>query len=265
MEINFKKPLLVAGAFLIGSTLGFADTVGVAGGTPAWQTWTTAQLNSTTAWGTAPANNPTNNPYWNSLSWDGTNKNVGFCLTGTSNCASPVAPGNLPYLGQSNGKAFTDFFFNSSGGTVTATFDSGIAGYEASDSIGWYEVSNPTQLHTLFSGVTAAGKTASFTPTGEYGLVFTDAAIDDTFYSNTALGSDSTYQHFAVFQQASNSYFVGAEDLPSSGTDFDYNDMLIQLTSSNTSAPEPGAVALVGSGLIGLGFLRTRRKAVKIS
>lgn len=262
MGINLIKQLPFAALLVIGSSLAYADTVGVVGGTVAWQSWNTSQLNQTTSWGKAPTNSATNNPYWNNLSWDGANKNVGFCLVSTSNCGSPVAPGNIPYLGQSNGSAFLNVYFNNTGGPVTATFDAQIAGNAAQDTIGWYEVSNPSQLHVLFSGVTTAGQTVTFNPTGEYGLYFADTAVSDTFYSDAALGSDSSYQHFAIFQQSSSSYFVGAEDLPSSNTDFDYNDMVIQLKSSpgpNTPTPEPGAMALVASGLLGLGFLRTRR------
>lgn len=267
MTIKFGRQASLTTLFLIGSGLSFGDSVAVPGQNPSqvWQSWDASQLNSTQLW-QAAQKNIANNPYWNNLSWDGANKNVGFCLTGSSNCGVNPAPGALPYLGQANGKSFTDFYFNSNGGMVTATFDAQIAGDAQYDELGWYNVQKPSQFGVLFSGVTAAGATANFTPSAEYGLFLYNGAsgIKDTFLSqsSSALSSDQGYQHFAVFDAGASDFFVGAEDLPSSNTDFDYNDMLVELSSSSpvTATPEPGAVALVATGLIGLGMFKFRRK-----
>ncbi|MGA8025518.1 MAG: PEP-CTERM sorting domain-containing protein [Bryobacteraceae bacterium] len=258
MIIKLAKQLSSAALLFAGAGFAFADTVNVTGQSASaiWQTWTTAQLNNS---GT---------PFWNNLSWDGPNKNVGFCLAGAANCGMTAAPGALPYVGQANGKAFSDFYFNSTGGTVTATMQAQIAGDAQYDGLGWYNVSNPSQYGLLFSGVTAAGATTTFTPSTEYGLFFYNKAsgINDIFLSqsSSALSNDQGYQHFAVFDGGAGNFYVGAEDLPSSHTDFDYNDMLIEMqTQPASAAPEPGPMALVGAGLIGMGMIFRRKRSAK--
>ncbi len=257
MIIKLGKQVSFAALFLTATALTFGDTVSVPGQNQSqiWQTWDSSQLNNS------------GSPYWNNLSWDGANKNIGFCLVSTANCGLNPAPGTLPYLGSSTGLAFSDFYFTGNGGTVTATFEAQIAGDAKYDGVGWYNVQDPThQYGIIFSGVTAAGATATFTPSAEYGLftynVATNAKGVYLSQSSSALSSNQGYQHFAVFQGTGSTYYVGAEDLAFPGTDADYNDMLFELNTPST-APEPGALALVGTGLIGLGLLFRKKRAVK--
>src|SRR4051812_30511269 len=80
---------------------GAADTINGAGG---WQSWSASGLN----------NNGT--PYWDNTSWDGANKNVGWCMAGSgawgaTGCTINPTPGTLPYWGTSAGGAITDVWF----------------------------------------------------------------------------------------------------------------------------------------------------------
>lgn len=253
------------------SSLLLADSVAVvnppsSGGI--WQSWSVSQLS-----------NPTGQPYWNNSSWDGPNDNVGGCLAvATSGCALANQPGAINYLGQSNGQAISNFYFNSTGGG-TVSMQVEMSADTANEVFGWYSINNPGQYQILFNGSTAAGTTVNFTPTAQYGLFFYNgtSGADDLFLSDSDLNSqitnlfsnpsyvgavDTDIQHFAVFQQSAGNYYIGVEDLPSSNSDLDYNDMIIKLDTA-TATPEPSTVLLLGSGLLAVGAVRFRKMRAK--
>jgi hypothetical protein len=123
---------------------------------------------------------------------------------------------------------------------------------------------------------------ATFSPSGNYGFYIAQqqGASSDPFSStyyffmNSAFnytgGNDpnnpgDSLQHFALFQQNANSYYLGVSDtracqgsVTSSCTDpaaFDYNDPVVQVQF----VPEPMSGALVGAGLIlAAGLFRKR-------
>ncbi len=271
MALRLRVLIYFAGLLFAGTSLAFADPVTVvdphAGSV--WQSWTASQI-SNQPWATSQQT--PNQPYWNNSSWDGTNENVGGCLAKAgSGCAVSNQPGAIPYLGQSTGKAFSDFYLTSNG-AATITLLGRNSADASSETLGWYNVQNPSQYQILFSGSTPAGETINFTPSAEYGFFFYNGVNEDMYFTNSNLNAiisnpfaksqndgpvDAGFQHFALFQQPAGTYYLGGEDLPRSNTDLDYNDMIVKV--STVATPEPSCGALLGCGLFAVGLARFRR------
>jgi hypothetical protein len=239
-------------------------------GTGGLQTWSAGAL------GTTSTPTPSGTPYWNNPSGDGSTNNIGWCLTGTGGCSLANPPGTVPYYANSNGTAATSMIFTASGTPVAATllgiFTNQSGPPSGTDYFGWYEI-NPNNtlgaMSQLFSSLAAVGTTATFDPTGEYGFYIENVQsagksyeadyywfMSSGFDTATGTGTNDGQQHFATFALPNGSYLLGMEDTNNPGTDNDFNDLVVQVQNT----PEPASMALLGGGLLLLGWKTRRRR-----
>jgi len=233
-------------------TSAFADMLIGSSGSD-WQNWGLSDLN----------NNGT--PYWDRSSWDGSNKNIGHCLTSNTCGSYSVPPGTIPYWGMSNGTADPSFYFAgipNSNDSFTLILE--LAGYSSSNIFGWYEIDPNTGQKTgpnnnIFSGLDSAGASKTISVSQYYGFFFQIPQTRRTYYTQSQYNSDgSREQHFSIFQNG-NTFWMGMEDLYFCNTDKDYNDMILRYATPEAApVPEPSTFFLMGAGLLGVGLLRKR-------
>ena len=202
--------------------------------------------------------------FWDNKSWDGTNCNVGFVLTGQAGTAGnrcnnvvpsgilPLKspPGNIPFWAKADGKsAVSEFWFSPTGSQHSVQLEVEIAGYAPNNQLWVYFTSNPSVGLLLFNGAASAPKTASFTANGDFGFyVVANGNSTAKYYTQSSLNGngDNGYQHFALFRESPkgtaglnvDDYWLGVEDLPLRPTvnnDRDYQDMLFRVHT----VPEP--------------------------
>ncbi len=180
-------------------------------------------------------------PFWNNLSDDGPNKNVGNCIYGGA-CPAPAGSSGLApndkYLAAGSGPgagidSVADVYFSV---PVGVTVDASVLLHIAADPdvIGWYPVGDPSDITWINSASTELD-TLDFTPGGEFGLVAENIKNVQFFYSNTSDGGTTDtgehVSHFAVFGDP-----------------------------SGDPIPEPGTVMLMGTALLGISVMLRRRK-----
>ena len=134
--------------------------------------------------------------YWNQHSLDGSDYNLGYCVLGGGNCPYVGTPdATYSYLAGKDGSAPASILFNTEG-PVTINYLLSVT--SGANSLGWYDPSDPTVLHPLFSPSSGPGASITFMPSSVFAL-YSQNVLGQTFSSIAAanIGESATQQHFA--------------------------------------------------------------------
>ena len=261
-RIGLGSLLLVGAALWLGAASGTSNAQTVIGSPGAgFQNWTVADLNNNGA------------PYWDAFTKNVGNTqnsaNIGFCLTGTGDCAGVIhhAPGPAPFWGMSfnagadtakTGAMDPKVYFrrrSSDEEELKATLElqfTTSAEPKAIKEIGWFETNASGSVigsrHVLFHGAgnpvgsTApdpVGKKVKFRPTEHFGYYFADVseggchAYTLSTFNEPGCNDPSSLHNLAVFSthpaSHRSTFWIAGEDPPGCG-DGDCNLTVIKVS-----------------------------------
>jgi hypothetical protein len=184
--------------------------------------------------------NQSGSVFWDNHSYDGNDYNFGYCLLEGGTCTPGHSLGvSLDYVATGSGGAPVSELFQASG-AITAMLLAEVTSNFNSNTLGWYDPSNPSVLHQIFAGPDNTGAVATFIPTGTFALYSTNGI--GQFYSSVAsanVNESGTQQHFAL----ADGVVLG----PGTG-------------GQAGAVPEPGTGGLAGAVLAAAWVGRTLRK-----
>lgn len=287
--MKWKILLTLVAALAIMASGAYADTLVGAGG--GWQTYVPPDQNNTPYWdGNSSDNDSTPQTKLQPATIGNfLTKTDWFAATGGGAAYNTYSPGlTTPNWWGNGNAAVANMYFTpvplDSGSKVKILVE--VAGYASTNTFGWYLQADvaggitAAERHELFPGSAGPGTGAvEFIPGGDYGFYIgvgdkyttgPKAGTQPIYYYMDSLynsSGDTTAQHFAVFRPLandiySNSFFIGAEDLPWCNSDKDFQDMVVKITPSSGSGlvPLPPSALLLGSGLLGLLILRRSKR-----
>jgi hypothetical protein len=269
------KPLIGICTVALISGLAMGDTILENGGSPTFTNIPGSIVAPTTATGV---------PYWNNTSTDcgasTTTCNVGNFLTNTGAIASGTNYNPNQYLsgagsGGSNDAAPSFNLVHSTNSLIISLI--GVYTGNTTDQFGIYNAALTGAAATasrisLFGTNSALGSSMneSSIAFANVGFYMTNTINGVTWYSNSGLnvpgssGDPAGHQHFALFTTGTdpNMFFLGITDwITGNGGEGngDYQDLVIRV-NADAVVPEPATFALMGAGLLGLGFARFRTR-----
>jgi hypothetical protein len=184
-------------------------------------------------------------------SWDSPNSNVDAILTGLEDQTNNGLTLNLISAQTWSGMGVSSIILEE------------LAGYKHNTTFGWYNTATQNSQQ-IFSGSDGKGANAEVNFGSQMDIGFyidPNGVTNNRMYTENLLNTHDDIQ-VAIFkiEELENSYILGWEDLDlygGTGGDRDYQDMIVRITVAQV--PEPGSMALLGLGLLGL--VATRKKS----
>ena len=262
------KTIVAMAAVALMSGLAMGDTISENGGSP---TFTNVPANLATGLGTGT-------PFWDNVSGDGVNKNIGYFLTASGGFSGGTNYSPSQYLAASSGSPDVPASFNLVHSTNSLILSLiGVTTGNTTDIFGLYDASKTgaaaisSEVAVYGPGTLTVGTNSTQNALGfsNIGFYLTDSA-GATWFSNASqnvngsTGDAAGHQHFAIFTTGTdpNTFYVGVEDWIANsgeGVNGDYNDIIIRINADQV-VPEPATFGMLGMGLLGLGIARYRTR-----